>query len=376
MKNILITGGAGFIGSNLTKSLVSKGYKITILDNLSKQIHGDNQNSDLYQSIKNISTFILGDVRKKEDWEKAINGQDAIIHLAAETGTGQSMYEIENYSTVNILGTSYLLDILANKGHSIRKVILASSRAVYGEGKYKCKNHGIVFPDKREHENLKNDKFDPICIRCKKELELVPTDEESKIHPMSIYGITKQLQEQMVMLMGKSLNIPTVALRYQNVYGPGQSLSNPYTGILSIFSTRILNGNNVDIYEDGLESRDFVYIDDVVEATVLALKKNQANYEVFNVGSGVATTVNEVAKTLKKLYNSDIEILVDGKYRDGDIRHNFADLNKINRVLGFNPKYKITKGISNFVDWVKTQEIQKDNYEKSVLELRNKGLIK
>ena len=151
--------------------------------------------------------------------------------------------------------------------------------------------------------------------------------------------------------MGKSLNIPTVALRYQNVYGPGQSLSNPYTGILSIFSTRILNGNNVDIYEDGLESRDFVYIDDVVEATVLALKKNQANYEVFNVGSGVATTVNEVAKTLKKLYNSDIAILVDGKYRTGDIRHNFADLNKINRVLGFNPKYKITKGISNFVDW-------------------------
>jgi len=376
MNNILITGGAGFIGSNLTKSLIKKGYVVTVLDNLSKQIHGENQNSELYQSIKNISTFILGDVRKKEDWEKAINGQDAIIHLAAKTGSGQSMYEIENYSAVNILGTSYLLDILANKNHSIKKVLLASSRAVYGEGKYKCKNHGIVFPDKREHEDLKEDRFNPICIKCKKELESVATDEGARIQPTSIYGITKQLQEQMVMLMGKSLNIPTVALRYQNVYGPGQSLSNPYTGILSIFSTRILNGNNVYVYEDGLESRDFVYIDDVVEATVLALEKNQANYEVFNVGSGVATTVNEIAKTLKKLYNSDIGILVDGKYRAGDIRHNFADLNKINRVLGFNSKYKISKGILNFVDWVKTQEIQKDNYEKSVLELRNKGLIK
>jgi dTDP-L-rhamnose 4-epimerase len=376
MKNILITGGAGFIGSNLTQKLVEKGFKVTILDNLSKQIHGNNQNSTLYSSIKDIATFIKGDVCNKSDWQKALRNQDAVIHLAAETGTGQSMYEISRYNEVNILGTSHLLDILANENHSIKKMIIASSRSIYGEGKYLCKNDGVVYPNQRQDIDMTNGKFNLVCSKCNEPLQLLATDEDSKIHPSSIYGITKQQQEQMILLMGKSLNIPAVALRFQNVYGPGQSLSNPYTGILSIFSTRLLNGNDIDIYEDGQESRDFVFIEDVVSATILALEKKKANNQIFNVGSGIATSVSEVANLLKSLYNSNVKISVSGKYRLGDIRHNYADLSKIRSELGFSPKFDFLSGITLFVNWVKTQEVMEDRYEISIQELENKGLIK
>jgi len=376
MKNILITGGAGFIGSNLTNKLVQKGYRVTILDSLSKQIHGENQDSHLYNSIKDISNFILGDVCNKSDWEIALKGQDTVIHLAAETGTGQSMYEISRYNEVNILGTTNLLDILANESHSVKKIIIASSRSIYGEGKYLCRKDGIVYPKERNATDMENGNFNPMCDICGEQLTLCATDEDSKIHPSSIYGITKQQQEQMILLMGKTLNIPAVALRYQNVYGPGQSLSNPYTGILSIFSTRLLNGNDIDIYEDGKESRDFVYIDDVVDATILALEKDDANHQIFNVGSGVATTVSEVANTLKSSYNSDVKISISGKYRLGDVRHNYAELSKIKNALGFSPKFDFHSGITSFVNWVKTQELMEDKYESSVAELKQKGLIK
>tara|TARA_B110000003_G_scaffold98456_1_gene100661 strand:+ start:2788 stop:3918 length:1131 start_codon:yes stop_codon:yes gene_type:complete len=376
MKNILISGGAGFIGSYLTKKLVSKGYNVTILDNLSKQIHGKDKKSELYNSIKEISTFILGDVCNEEDWKKSLKGQDAVIHLAAETGTGQSMYEISRYNDVNILGTAHLLNFLANNKNSVKKLIIASSRSIYGEGKYKCEKHGVVYPNDRIASNMINGKFDLFCDVCGGELDLMPTDENSMIHPSSIYGITKHQQEQMTLLMGKSLGIPAVSLRYQNVYGPGQSLSNPYTGILSIFSTRMLNGNDIDIYEDGEESRDFVFIDDVVEATILALEKEEANHQVFNVGSGEPTTVSQVANSLKSLYNSNTNISISGSFRLGDIRHNYADLNKIKNLLGFKVKFDFQTGISRFVDWAKTQEVKEDKYEKSLNELKNKGLIK
>ena len=376
MKNILITGGAGFIGSHLTVKLVSKGYNITILDNLSKQIHGENQDSVLYNSIKDKTTFILGDICSKSDWEKALKGQDAVIHLAAETGTGQSMYEITRYNEVNIIGTAHLLNILANQEHTIKKILVASSRSIYGEGKYLCDIHGVIYPKEREDADMAKGNFNPTCDKCDKLLLLKATDENSKIHPSSIYGITKQQQEQMILLMGKILKIPAVALRYQNVYGPGQSLSNPYTGILSIFSTRLLNGNDLDIYEDGDESRDFIFIDDVIDATILALENKEASHQIFNVGSGVATTVLQVANTLKRLYASEVNIKVSGKYRLGDIRHNYADLSKIKNVLGFSPKYDFQKGISKFVDWVEVQEIKEDKYDKSVKELESKGLIK
>ena len=375
MKKILITGGAGFIGSRLCEKLFDKGYNITVLDNLSAQIHGNGE-SFLLKKIKDKCTFIKGDVRNKEDWKAAIKGQEIVVHLAAETGTGQSMYEAEKYNDVNIIGTANMLDLLANKNHQIEKMLIASSRAIYGEGKYLCSKHGVIYPLQRNESDMEKGEFNPKCDSCNSQLQLVATDESSKIHPLSIYGITKQQQEQMVMTTGESLGIASVAFRYQNVYGPGQSLSNPYTGILSIFSTRILNGNDLDIYEDGEESRDFVYIDDVVDATILGIEKKEANGQVFNVGSGVTTTVRQVAESLKKFYNSDINISISGKYRLGDIRHNYADLTKIKEALGFSPKYDFQKGISKFVNWVKTQEIMEDKYEESIKELRNKGLMK
>ena len=374
MKNILITGGAGFIGSNLTRKLVDKGFKVTILDNLSKQIHSDGQ--DLYLSVKDIATFIKGDVRNKSDWKKALKNQHAVIHLAAETGTGQSMYKISSYTEVNVLGTAHLLDILANETHSVKKIIIASSRSIYGEGKYFCENDGVVYPNQRQDVCTNKRKFEIICSKCSEPLKLLATDEESKIHPSSIYGITKQIQEEMILLMGKTLKIPVVALRYQNVYGPGQSLSNPYTGILSVFSTRLLNGNDIDIYEDGYQSRDFVFIDDVVNATILALEKKKLNSQIFNVGSGVATSVSEVANLLKSLYNSNVKISVSGKYRLGDIRHNYADLSNIKDVLGFSPKFDFISGVTLFVNWVTKQEVMVDKYEMSMRELQSKGLIK
>ena len=373
-KNILITGGAGFIGSNLALKLIEKGYKVTVLDNLSPQIH--TSNSPLYDSIKDKVRFIKGTVLSYDDWKNALEEIDVVVHLAAETGTGQSMYEIEKYTDVNIKGTSIFLDILANEKHSVKKMIVASSRAIYGEGKYECSSCGIVYPNERKDEDMSKGDFTVKCPTCNANAKLLATDENSKIHPSSIYGITKQVQEQMFMVMGKTLNIPALAFRYQNVYGAGQSLSNPYTGILSIFSTRIKNGNDINIFEDGKESRDFVYIDDVVDATILGIEKDEANYEVFNVGLGLAIDVNKVASTLVKEYKSNSKISISGNYRLGVIKDNYADLTKIQTKLGFKPKVSFEEGIKRFTKWVNAQEVVEDQYEKSINEMKEKGLYK
>lgn len=376
-KNILITGGAGFIGSSLALGLIAKGYKVTVLDNLSPQIHGEDGNkSELFLKIRDKVNFIKGDVINSDDWRKALKEQDIVVHLAAETGTGQSMYEINKYIDVNIKGTSNLLDILTNEEHQVKKIVVAASRAIYGEGMYECSTHGIVYPTERTDEDMKKGDFEVKCPTCQENVKLLATTEETKIHPTSIYGITKQMQEEMCMVVGKSLGIPVVAYRYQNVYGPGQSLKNPYTGILSIFSTIIKNNNSINIFEDGKESRDFVYIDDIVAATILGIEKKEANFESFNVGTGVCTNVIEVANTLKSKYNSDTEISISGNYRLGDIRHNYADLTKINKKLGFVPSVDFETGMGRFVDWVNQQEVVEDNYEKSIAEMKEKGLYK
>jgi dTDP-L-rhamnose 4-epimerase len=379
MINVLITGGAGFIGSNLTLALIDRGYKITILDNLSPQIHGENpeNNSYLFSSIKDKVNFIYGSVVNKSDWERALKGQDAIIHLAAETGTGQSMYEIEKYTSVNIGGTSIMLDILANTKHSIQKIIIASSRSIYGEGRYWSDElNSFVYPKHRADDCMSLGDFEVKYSGVSLPLKLVATDEESKIHPSSVYGITKQNQEQMIMTVCPTIGINPVAFRYQNVYGPGQSLSNPYTGILSIFSTLIKNGKDINVFEDGLESRDFVFIDDVVEATILGLEKSEANGQVFNVGTGEPTNVITVANELIRNYGTKTKIIISSNYRLGDIRHNFADLYKIKTMLGFEPKYNFVSGIKKFTDWVSTQEVTESKFERSLDEMKKKGLFK
>lgn len=378
MKSILVTGGAGFIGSNVALKLLDKGYNVTVLDNLSKQIHGDKPEvtSPLYLSIKDKVHFIKGSVASREDWMKALEGQDAVIHLAAETGTGQSMYEIEKYVDTNIGGTALLLDILTNTKHHVKRVLVAESRAIYGEGKYFCTKCGDVYPKDRRDEDMSKGDFECKCPKCGGEVKLVATTEDSVIHPSSVYGIAKQVQGQLVHLVCPTIGIESVSFRYQNVYGPGQSLSNPYTGILSIFSTRIKNGNGINIFEDGMETRDFVYIDDVVDATIRGLEVPDANGHVFNVGTGVATDVLTVANTLCEKYGIQVPIKVSGNYRLGDIRHNYADISLARNILGFEPKWSFSDGIAQFCKWVDKQEVQEDKYEASIEEMKKKGLYK
>ena len=377
-KNVLITGGAGFIGSNIALKLISKGYDITILDSLSEQIHGANpeKTSPLFQSIKDKVKFIKGDVNNRTDWEVALDNVDYVIHLAAETGTGQSMYEIKKYVDTNIGGTALMLDILTNTKHNVKRVVVAESRAIYGEGKYLCHKCGDVYPLERKDEDMAKGDFECKCPKCGGEVELLATTEDSAIHPSSVYGISKQVQGQLVHLVCKSIGVESVSFRYQNVYGPGQSLTNPYTGILSIFSTRIKNGNGLNIFEDGKETRDFVYIDDVVDATILGMEVPEANGHVFNIGTGVATDVLSVANTLCEKYGIQVPITVSGNYRLGDIRHNYADITSARQILGFNPKWSFSDGIEQFTKWVNQQEVQEDNYEASIEEMKKKGLYK
>ena len=378
MKKILITGGAGFIGSNLSLKLLSRGYQVRVFDNLSSQIHGTSPDvtSPLFISIKDKVEFFKGDILNKKKLEEALSGQDAVIHLAAETGTGQSMYEIKRYCDVNVGGTALLLDILTNQKHTIQKIIVASSRAIYGEGKYECNEHGVVYPDERKEIDMRNGDFECKCPVCNQEVILLPTCEESKIHPSSIYGISKQNQEQMTLTIGKAIGIPAVAFRYQNVYGPGQSLSNAYTGILSIFSTLILNGQDINIFEDGRESRDFIYIDDVVDATILGLETAKANNLTFNIGTGVSVDINSVAGLLLKNYSGQGKSRITGNYRIGDIRHNLADISLAKKMLKFKPFFSFNEGIENFTSWVKMQTITSSDYERSFKEMQLKGLLK
>ncbi|MCL4641634.1 MULTISPECIES: NAD-dependent epimerase/dehydratase family protein [Olivibacter] len=376
---ILITGGAGFVGSSLSLALLNKGYEVTVLDNLSEQIHGKDAKacSSLFLSIKDKVNFIKGSVADYAIFQTAVRGQQAIIHLAAETGTGQSMYQISQYSHVNMQGTANLLDILANDRHEVEKVVVASSRAIYGEGKYVNGGGDYFYPGHRLDIRLSRGDFELYNEETQEQLYPVATDESALIHPSSVYGITKQYQEQMVMTICPTLGIKPVAFRYQNVYGPGQSLNNPYTGILSIFSNLIRNQQTINIFEDGQESRDFVYVDDVVEATILGLEREEANNQVYNVGTGQRTTVLAVAKMLMANYGTEVPLNISGNYRMGDIRHNFADITKLKEQLGFSPCVSFSDGLQHFTDWVKDQRLlDQSQYEYSLNVMREKHMFK
>ena len=377
MHKILITGGAGFIGSHLANSFVDKGHHVKVIDSLSEQVHGLFPfESNLFKSLNPKVEFIHASITSEQVLTSALNGIDVVVHLAAETGTGQSMYEMKRYSEVNVLGTATLLESIARNGLSVRKLIVASTRAVYGEGKYSCLTHGFSYPGNRDVSRIKNGFWEHECISCGNVLQKVATDEDSKLDPQSIYGITKLTQEQMVLAFGRAHGLSAYALRLQNVYGPGQSLSNPYTGILSVFSTRILTNSTIHVYEDGLESRDFVYVSDVIDAFQLILNDSKNVVDVFNVGSGKSTTVLELARKLNDLFGKKSILEITGNYRIGDIRHNLADIDKIKNRFSFSPKVLFDQGITKFVSWVKLQPIQTDKYEHSISELRNQGLFK
>lgn len=373
LHKVLISGGAGFIGSHLAHALLARGHAVTILDNFSPQIHGEVP--DL-SHLPDSARLIRGDVRNSADWEEALAGQTAVVHLAAETGTGQSMYAINRYTDVNVGGTAKLMDHLANRLHNVSRLVVASSRAIYGEGKHQCPRHGVVYPLARLESAMAVGDFAVKCPICGSDTSALATDEEGKIHPSSVYGITKQLQEQLFLTVGSALDIPVLSLRYQNVYGPGQSLRNPYTGILSIFSTLLRNGKGIRVFEDGRESRDFVYIDDVVNATVLALEHPSATGCALNVGSGKPTDVETVARTLKAALKAQGEIIVTGNFRIGDIRDNYADLARVTDILGYRPLVEFHVGIQCFVDWVLGQDIEEDTFDLSINEMKARGIYR
>lgn len=376
-RRILVTGGAGFIGSRLATRLADRGHHVIILDNLNPQIHGLAPEAiDALCLLQQRVEFFRGDVTSREDLQRALAGVDTVVHLAAETGTGQSMYAIRHYAETNVGGTALLLDLIANEALPVRRLVVASSRAVYGEGKYRCHAHGVQFPGPRDSDALAGGQFEHTCPTCAAPMTPLPTDETAPLQPTSVYGVTKLTQEQLVLSVGRALGISALAFRYQNVYGPGQSLSNPYTGILSIFSTRMRLDRPVNIFEDGRESRDFVYVDDVVEATVQGVEHPDLIVDVLNVGSGVATDVATVAHTLQRELGSSSDIKVSGQFRTGDIRHNFADLTRIKATLGWVPQVSIEAGLARFAVWVKDEAVGQDRYEASLDELRSRGLFR
>jgi dTDP-L-rhamnose 4-epimerase len=374
MKNILITGGAGFIGSRLALHLTELGYLVRILDNFNPQVH---QYKSPPNFLKGIIELISGDIRDRTTFKIALKNIDHVIHFAAETGTGQSMYEIEKYFDVNVQGTAILLDLIQNDscGKNLQSITIASSRSIYGEGLYTCDQHGKYYPQGRIDTDIKLGFFDFRCPYCSKVLMSLPTPEKSNLNPLSFYAITKLTQEQMILLAAKNLGINGFALRYQNVYGPGQSLKNPYTGILAVFSTLARQNLPLNIFEDGLESRDFVYIDDVIEATARCIGFEGSYIGAINVGSGNAESVISIAQKIRTFYNSQSEIFISGDYRKGDIRHNRADISLLKKLLNVSPKISFDQGIQKFLNWAYQEPIYQIAYNQSIQELKDKNLF-
>jgi dTDP-L-rhamnose 4-epimerase len=372
--NILITGGAGFIGSHLAKALSAQGHRITLFDTLSEQVHGPN--AHFPPELREVAKCVLGDIGDRETLAREIEDQEVILHLAAETGTGQSMYAVQRYASVNLQGTATLLDIIVNsRPKRLRKLVVASSRAIYGEGKYRCEAHGIVYPKSRSVQSMSDGRFEPECPACGQPVQALPTSEDAPCMPSSFYGLTKQVQEQMVLMFGLTLGLDAIALRYQNVYGPGQSLSNPYTGLLAVFSNLVRQGKPLNIFEDGQETRDFVYIDDVVDATAACLLPEVRGIHALNVGSGIRTTVLEVASAIKSYFKSDVPVHISGSFRVGDIRHNAADISRLHALTAFQPKWRFMDGLIEFLKWTEAHRVKDAGFERSLAELQERGLF-
>jgi len=375
-KRILITGGAGFIGSHLADLLIENSdYDITIFDNLDTQVHGkiDNPPEYLNQNLK----FIKGSVNNYEKFEEVVKENDIIFHLAAKVGVGQSMYQISNYIDNNILGTANLFNILVNSKHNIEKIVIASSNTVYGEGKASCAECGIFFPKLRVRNQLKNKDWKLLCPKCGSRLKSVYTDENTPCKPSSIYALSKRVQEEMGLMISNTYGIKIAILRLFLVYGPRQALSNPYTGVFAIFCTRLLNGKPPIVFEDGLQSRDFVNVKDVCQALLLAMKSPVANGEIFNVGTGIPLTIKKVAENFTEKINPKLKPIYNQQYRVGDIRHCVADISKIKEKLGYEPKISFDQGIEEYINWIKKQENKiQDKTEVALAELKEKGLLK
>jgi dTDP-L-rhamnose 4-epimerase len=369
--NILVTGGAGFIGSFLTDELVRQGHKVTIYDNLEEQVH----HGTVPTYINPEAQFIKADICDANTLDKALKNIDIVFHEAAMVGVGQSMYQIEKYTKVNTYGTAVLLDLIVNKHKDhIQKMIVAASMSEYGEGLYACKKCGNMKPDLRDEADLEKHDWELKCPTCGGLLMPKPTPESVELQCNSIYALNKKDQEDMFVMTGKAFGIPAVALRYFNTYGPRQSLSNPYTGVAAIFMSRIKAGNNPVIYEDSKQSRDFVSVHDIVEANIEVMKNPKADYNVYNVGSGNPITIGDLGNLIIDIFGGKQKLDISNKFRKGDIRHCFADINKISTELGWKPKTDMRKGLKELIAWAEKEE-SKDTFEDAQKILQAKGIV-
>jgi dTDP-L-rhamnose 4-epimerase len=348
---VLITGGAGFVGSHLADALLAQGHDVRIFDSLSPQVHPHGRPDYLDFAVE----LVRGDMRDLDAVSRALRGVDTVVHLAAAVGVGQSMYEIANYMGANTQGTANLLQAILDSRAEIRKLVVASSMSIYGEGKYLCQQCGESYPPPRPLEQLKAKKWEARCPDCGRELTPVATDESKPLQCTSIYALSKKDQEEMTLLFGRTYGIPVVALRYFNIYGTRQALSNPYTGVAAIFASRLLNRRSPMIFEDGRQMRDFVSVHDVVQANLLAMERNQADGLALNIGSGSPVSIAEVAAQLSDCLGESIPAEITGKYRVGDIRHCFGDITAARKVLGYQPRYRFADGISELVAWLRSQ---------------------
>jgi len=378
-KNILVTGGAGFIGSHLVDALVQNDHSVRVFDNLEPQVHGNMAENYCWPDYINLKAeYILGDVRNREQLSKALEGIEIVYHFSAATGVGQSMYQIAKYTEVNTQGTANLLDILNKRSQPIEKIILASSRAIYGEGLYSCQNCGSVTPPVRGQQDLAQHRWSVLCPNCSALIKTIPTPESKRPDPGSIYAITKLNQEQLCLCFGQAYNVPIIILRFFNVYGPRQSFSNPYTGIITAFIQRLVNGQDPEVYEDGLMTRDFVYVSDVIKACLGSLDIPGSN--TLNVGTGQFTSILTLAQHLCDLIRPGSKPKVVELARIGDIRHCSADLFKITEILEFLPSISILEGLKLLIAESGLDLISKPSIaDFSVIarnELKRAGLLK
>ena len=375
---VLVIGGAGFVGSHTVDGLLQQGHSVRVADNLDSQVHPTGEPPEY---LNRAAEFVRADLRDIEALRKSLAGVDAVFFLAGAVGVGDSMYRIRHYAESNLMGAANFLEILANGPHSIQKVVLSSSVTVYGEGKYQCAKHGIVSPALRSPEQIAKHRWEPECAieqgnrRCGQQLQALPINEEKPPAPQSIYAITKQNQEQMFLTVGRTYNVPVAVLRYFNVFGARQALSNPYTGVAKIFATSLARGESPILYEDGLQSRDFVHVRDVVQANLLALEKSEANHEIFNVGTGRPTSVMEVATALAKILKFERELNPSNRCRAGDVRHCWADISKIRKRLGYEPRSVFPVGLEDVVEWSASGAGQSAKSDEPETEMNRRGLI-
>lgn len=372
-QRVLITGGAGFIGRRLAVRLTQDGWRVRVVDNLLAQVHGPD--ADFPALLARDCECVRGDVCDPAIMRAVSGDIDAVVHLAAETGTAQSMYEMRRYAEVNVVGLATVLEAVMPQASRLRRVLLASTRAVYGEGKYRCARCGIVHPDLRTREQLERRAWDPPCRDCGGPLEAVATDEGTPVRPVSVYGDTKAAQEQLLTTFGRSFGVDVTILRYQNVFGAGQSLSNPYTGILTAFYRRIAQEQVPLVFEDGMESRDFVHVDDVVDATARALTHPRTAGGTFNVGSGVRTSIGELARVMVAQMNRTVTPLVTGQFRIGDIRHCYADISRMSEALAWQPQVPLASGVDEFCTWARSQTFEEDVENRAERELKDRRLL-